>query len=69
VKRKIAAKKGAANRKRPSNKRKAAARKGARRRQSPVARVKRVASGVVQQGIGLGERAVGTVTEFVQDRF
>jgi len=40
-----------------------------RRRQSPVARVKRVASGVVQQAQGLGERAVGTVTEFVQDRF
>ena len=34
-----------------------------------VARVKRVASGVVQQAQGLGERAVGTVTEFVQDRF
>jgi hypothetical protein len=40
-----------------------------RRTQSPVARVKRVATGVVQQAAGLGERAVDTVTEFVQDRF
>jgi hypothetical protein len=34
-----------------------------------VARVKRVASGVVSQAAGLGERAVDSVTEFVQDRF
>jgi hypothetical protein len=34
-----------------------------------VARVKRVASGVVHQAADLGERAVDTVTEFVQDRF
>jgi hypothetical protein len=40
-----------------------------RRSQSPVARVKRVATGVVHQAAGLGERAVDTVTEFVQDRF
>jgi hypothetical protein len=32
-------------------------------------RVKRVAAGVVQQAAGLGERAVGSVTEFVHDRF
>ncbi len=40
-----------------------------RRAQSPVARVKRVATGVVHQAADLGERAVDTVTEFVQDRF
>ncbi len=45
------------------------ARKSTRRRTSAVARVKRVASGVVHQAAGLGERAVETVTEFVQDRF
>ena len=41
-----------------------------------MARVKRVASGVVQQasslaerGVGLAERGVDSVTGFVQDRF
>ena len=55
---------------RKSSGRKSGGRKRARRRrQSPVARVKRVATGVVHQAAGLGERAVDTVTEFVQDRF
>jgi hypothetical protein len=31
--------------------------------------VKRVATGVAHQAVDLGERAVDTVTEFVQDRF
>jgi hypothetical protein len=31
--------------------------------------VKRVATGVAQQAVGLAERGVDTVTEFVQDRF
>jgi hypothetical protein len=55
---------------RKSSSRKKSSRGRSRRRtQSPVARVKRVATGVVQQAAGLGERAVDTVTEFVQDRF
>lgn len=58
---------------RKSSTRKSGGRKrsgGSRRRsQSPVARVKRVATGVVHQAAGLGERAVDSVTEFVQDRF
>ncbi|HMF99921.1 MAG TPA: hypothetical protein VK560_01605, partial [Gemmatimonadaceae bacterium] len=61
---------------RKSGGRKASSRKGGARKsrprrktQSPVARVKRVASGVVHQAADLGERAVDTVTEFVQDRF
>jgi hypothetical protein len=57
-----------------SSSRKSAGRKSSRKRSSSrsrrtVARVKRVATGVVQQAAGLGERAVDTVTEFVQDRF
>src|SRR6202022_939590 len=79
--RKVAGRKGSSARKssaRKSPRRKSAARKSTsrkkssrgrsrRRKQSPVARVKRVATGVVQQGAGRGERAVDTVTEFVQD--
>jgi len=55
---------------RKSTGRKASTRKRARSRsQATVARVKRVATGVVHQAADLGERAVDTVTEFVQDRF
>ena len=79
--RKSAAKRKSSRRKSSSRKsssrasgRKRGARKSSRSRsrrrsQSPVARVKRVASGVVHQAADLGERAVDTVTEFVQDRF
>lgn len=71
--RKSSAKRKSSGRKSASRK-KGGARKSSRSRsrrksQSPVARVKRVASGVVHQAADLGERAVDTVTEFVQDRF
>ncbi len=49
--------------------RRSSARKSAGRGSSAVARVKRVATGVVHQAAGLGERAVESVTGFVQDRF
>lgn len=48
----------------------AAVRRVKRAASGPTAkRVKRVAAEVVHQAAGLGERAVGTVTEFVHERF
>jgi len=67
--RKSAARKSSSRSKRGGRKAGAGRKRARSRAKATVARVKRVATGVVHQAADLGERAVDTVTEFVQDRF